>query len=127
MNIAISGAGIAGPTLAYWLHRTGHVPVLIEKAQQVRFGGYIVDFWGVGYTIAERMGILPEVCKAGYSVREVRMVDERNQKVGGFSASVFRRFASDRFTSVPRGELAATIAQKIAGHVDTIFDDSISA
>src|SRR5436309_1274323 len=30
MRVLISGAGIAGPTLAYWLHRLGHQPTLVE-------------------------------------------------------------------------------------------------
>jgi 2-polyprenyl-6-methoxyphenol hydroxylase-like FAD-dependent oxidoreductase len=68
MRVAISGAGIAGPALAYWLNRGGHEVVLIEKAPQLRTGGYIVDFWGVGYTVAERMGILPELREAGYTL-----------------------------------------------------------
>ena len=32
LKIAINGAGIAGPALAYWLDRSGHEPTLIEKA-----------------------------------------------------------------------------------------------
>src|SRR6476646_183338 len=126
MKIAISGAGIAGPTAAYWLHRTGHTPVLIENAPTFRIGGYIIDFWGVGYTVAERMGILPDVRSLGYSVGEVRMVDEGNRKVGGFSTDVFRRYTHGRFTSLPRGDLAATIYRKIESQVETIFGDSIS-
>lgn len=30
MRVLISGAGIAGPTLAYWLLRNGFTPMLIE-------------------------------------------------------------------------------------------------
>ena len=105
MRVAINGAGIAGPSLAYWLQRSGHEVVLIEKAPQFRTGGYAVDFWGVGYTVAERMGILPEVREHGYAFREVRIVDERGRKVGGFSTDVLRQSMKDRFTSVPRGDL----------------------
>ena len=70
MRVAVNGAGIAGGCLAYWLERSGHDVVLIEKAPQFRTGGYGVDFWGVGYTVAERMGILPEVRSHGYTFRE---------------------------------------------------------
>ena len=45
MRILISGAGIAGPTLAYWLDRYGFTPTLIETAPRLRTGGYIIDFW----------------------------------------------------------------------------------
>ena len=90
MKIAINGAGVAGPALAYWLHRGGHQPTLIEQAPHFRTGGYIVDFWGIGYTIAERMGILPQVLERGYSVQEVRSVDERGRKTGGFPVDALR-------------------------------------
>ena len=83
MRIAISGAGIAGPTLAYWLHRTGHEAN--ERAPRFRTGGYMIDFWGVGYTVAERMGVLPDVLKAGYSFKELRLLDRNGRRVGGLS------------------------------------------
>ena len=127
MKIAINGAGIAGPTLAYWLLRTGHEPTLIEKAPQFRTGGYVIDFWGVGYTIAERMEILPKVREAGYSVKEVRLVNNRGRKSGGFSTEVFRRITNDRITSLARGDLARVIYRSIEDRVETIFGNSISA
>jgi 2-polyprenyl-6-methoxyphenol hydroxylase-like FAD-dependent oxidoreductase len=61
MKIAISGAGIAGPCLAFWLQRMGHEPTLIERAPNFRTGGYIIDFWGVGYDVAERMGLIEAI------------------------------------------------------------------
>jgi len=48
MEILINGAGIAGPTLAYWLARYGFKPTLLEAAPRLRTGGYIIDFWASG-------------------------------------------------------------------------------
>ncbi len=53
----ISGAGIAGPTLAYWLIRAGVTPTVVEREPTLRTGGYVIDFWGLGYDVAERMGL----------------------------------------------------------------------
>jgi 2-polyprenyl-6-methoxyphenol hydroxylase-like FAD-dependent oxidoreductase len=100
MRIAINGAGIAGPTLAYWLSKADHDVLLVEQSPQLRSGGYIIDFWGVGYDIAEKMGILARVRELGYQVKEVRFVDTDGQKVGGFDVDVFNRATNDRFTSV---------------------------
>ena len=75
MRIAINGAGIAGPALAYWLQKSGHDVLLIEESPQLRSGGYVIDFWGIGYDIAEKMGLLPRIRELGYQVREVRFVD----------------------------------------------------
>ena len=61
MNVLISGAGIAGPTLAYWLARYGFQVTMVERAPAFRTGGYAIDFWGVGYDVADRMGLIPEI------------------------------------------------------------------
>ena len=59
MNILISGAGIAGLTNAFWLLRTGHKVTIVEKSPSLRDEGYMIDFFGAGYDVAERMGLLP--------------------------------------------------------------------
>jgi 2-polyprenyl-6-methoxyphenol hydroxylase-like FAD-dependent oxidoreductase len=42
MNVLISGAGIAGPTLAFWLRKYGFAPTLVETAPALRTRGYVV-------------------------------------------------------------------------------------
>jgi 2-polyprenyl-6-methoxyphenol hydroxylase-like FAD-dependent oxidoreductase len=74
VRVLIVGAGIAGPTLAYWLLRLGHEPMLVERAPELRRGGYLVDFWGAGFEVAERMGIVPELRGRGYDFVEARSV-----------------------------------------------------
>jgi 2-polyprenyl-6-methoxyphenol hydroxylase-like FAD-dependent oxidoreductase len=125
MRIAINGAGIAGPTLAYWLQAYGHDVQLIEASQKLRSGGYAIDFWGVGYDIAEKMGLLPRIRELGYQVKEMRYVDRHGRKSGGFSVDVFRRLTKDRFTELRRADLAATIYGALDGRIETIFGDSI--
>lgn len=127
MKVAIVGAGIAGPTLAYWLQRYGHQPTLIEKAPRLRTGGYVVDFWGGGYAVAERMGLTADLHAAGYAIDEIRLVDRNSRAVGGFSADAFRRNVGGRFVSVPRGDLAALIYRCVDSHVETLFGESVSA
>ena len=126
MRIAINGAGVAGPTLAYWLQTSGHEVVLVEQAPGLRTGGYIIDFWGIGYDIAEKMGLLPRLRGLGYQVAEVRYVDDRGRRVGGFSVGVFGRMTRGRFTSLRRSDLAATIYRATQG-IETIFGDSIAS
>jgi 2-polyprenyl-6-methoxyphenol hydroxylase-like FAD-dependent oxidoreductase len=121
----ICGAGIAGPTLAYWLAEYGLEPTLIERSSSLRAGGYIIDFWGLGYDVAERMGLLPALRSDGYSVDEVRFVDAHGRQVGGFSVDVFRRLTRGRYISLPRGDLAKLIHRRIEGRCDVIVGDSI--
>jgi len=126
MKIAINGAGIAGPTLAYWLNEYGHEVLLVEQAPELRRGGYVIDFWGVGYDIAEKMGLIPKIRKLGYQLKEVRLVDQNGRKNGGFSTDVFNRMTNGRFTSIRRSDLSAAIYGALGEDVETIFGDSIT-
>lgn len=126
MRVLISGAGIAGPTLAYWLAHYGFTPTLVEAAPRLRTGGYVIDFWGAGFEIAGRMGLLPEIQSQGYMLREVRVVNRRGKRVAGFPAQAFSRMTQGRYISLPRGQLAASIFGKIEGKVETIFGDTIA-
>ncbi len=126
MRIAISGAGVAGAALAHWLHRTGHTPMVIEKALKFRAGGYMIDFWGVGYQVAKRMGIEDSIRAAGYQIEWLRSVGSGGEVKADVDVNVFRRMIGDDFTSLPRGDLAAAIYTTIEDKVETIFGDSIA-
>src|SRR5262245_46257764 len=105
-TVLISGAGIAGPTLAYWLTKSGFKPTLVERAPSPRSGGYVIDFWGLGYDIAEQMGLRDELERLGYHMREMRIVDDNGRRAAGFGIAVFRELAGDRFVTVRRSDLA---------------------
>ncbi len=126
MKVAINGAGIAGTTLAWWLHQAGHEVLLVEQAPALRRGGYLIDFWGGGYDLAEKMGLMPRLQALDYEVKEVRYTDEQGHRIGGFPVDVFRRMTRGRFIEVRRSDLAATIYGAIEGQVETMFGDSIA-
>lgn len=125
-DILISGAGIAGPTLAYWLRRRGFRPIVVERAPAPRPGGYMIDFWGVGYDVADRMGLLPALRRDGYQMEEVRLVDAEGRRVARLRADVFARATNGRFTSLLRSTLASHLFGLVDGEVETIFGESIT-
>jgi 2-polyprenyl-6-methoxyphenol hydroxylase-like FAD-dependent oxidoreductase len=125
-NILISGAGIAGPCLAYWLLQHGFEPVLVERAPSLQSGGYIIDFWGLGFDVADRMGLLPALRHEGYDIDEVRIVDHNGAKTGGFSARAFQSVVGDRYLSLLRSDLSRLLYDSLHGKVRTIFGDSIA-
>ena len=126
MRVLISGAGIAGPTLAYWLDHYGFEITIVEKAPRLRTGGYVIDFWGTGFDVAGRMNLLEEVRAKGYRVEEVKVVDRTGKRVAGFPASAFARATAGRYVSLPRGDLAESIFERIKNRVETIFCDGVS-
>jgi 2-polyprenyl-6-methoxyphenol hydroxylase-like FAD-dependent oxidoreductase len=127
MKILISGAGIAGPSLAFWLREHGFQPTIVERAPRLRSGGYIVDFWGAGFEVADRMHLVPAILQRGYQFKEVREVGRSGRRVGGFAVRAIARASGGRFTSVPRSDLSAVIFETLGNRVETIFDDSITA
>jgi 2-polyprenyl-6-methoxyphenol hydroxylase-like FAD-dependent oxidoreductase len=126
-TVLISGAGIAGPTLAHWLSRYGFTTTVIERAPALRTGGYIMDFWGVGFDVAERMQLIPRLKHAGYEAREVRIVDDSGRRIGGFCTDRIRRTFCDRFVSILRADLSKTIYETVEARVETVFGDSVRA
>ena len=65
-DVLISGASVAGPTLAFWLQRFGWRPIVVERSPALRrgWGGHAVDLFGPAVDIAEQMGILPDILQA---------------------------------------------------------------
>jgi 2-polyprenyl-6-methoxyphenol hydroxylase-like FAD-dependent oxidoreductase len=126
MRIAINGTGVAGPTLAYWLRKAGYEPVLFEKAPALRTGGYLIDFWGLGYEIAERMGIVRTLRESCYLIEQMRMVDDGGRDEASLDATAMRELLEGRFISVARADLAAALFGACEG-IPAHFGLSITA
>ncbi|MGB7973967.1 MAG: FAD-binding domain [Roseiarcus sp.] len=126
-SVLISGAGIAGPTLAFWLAAGGFKPTLVERASELRTGGYVVDFWGLGYDIAERMGLRPDLEAEGYHIRELRVVGDSGEKLAGFGVATIRSLAGGRFVTIPRSVLSRLLFDRAAPRTEIMFGDQIIA
>ncbi len=124
-TILIAGAGIGGPTLVYWLKAAGFEPTLIERAPALRGGGYVIDFWGLGYDIAERMGLIEDVNRVGYHMRELRIVGDDGRRVTGFGTKVFGELTGGRYVTLARSELSRLLFDKAKGGIEVIFDNEI--
>ena len=124
-TVLISGVGIAGPVLAYWLKAAGYQPSLVERAPALRGGGYVIDFWGLGYNIAEHMGLIGQIERIGYHVREVRIVGDRGQRLTGFGTRVFDELTNERFVTVARSGLSRLLFETVRDSTETLFDDEI--
>lgn len=128
MKVLIVGAGIAGPTLAYWLKKTGHLPTLVEQAPELRRGGYVVDFWGTGFDVAEHMGISPWLLGQGYRVKEVREVTRNGRRISHLNPlKVIDGATAGRYVSIARSDLSRIIYDSLGGDVETIFADTVES
>ncbi|GAA2980406.1 FAD-dependent monooxygenase [Actinokineospora diospyrosa] len=122
-NVLISGASIAGPALAFWLHRYGMTPTVVERAAEMRLGGQTVDLRGAGRTVIERMGLGDAVRERITHEAGVRFVDGRNRVRASFGSD------GDGFVTeleLLRGELADLLYQRTRDDIEYVFGDEIT-
>lgn len=124
-NILISGAGIAGTTLAFWLKKFGFNPTIIEIAPKLREGGYAIDFMGAGYDVAEKMGIIPLLEKADINVSKVGFVDTNNNEKGSMNYAKIKKLMNNRAFTLLRSDLTKVIYENLNNEVEIIFGDTI--
>ena len=126
-TVLISGASIAGPTLAYWLHRHGMKPIIVERSDGIRPGGQTVDLRGAGRTVAQRMGIEEAVRSASTGEEGVAFVDADNVIQAAFpvGGSGGEGFVAE--LEILRGELADLLYERTRDDTEYLFGDRISA
>ncbi|MFF0437348.1 FAD-dependent monooxygenase [Streptomyces sp. NPDC004327] len=125
-TVLISGASIAGPALALWLHRYGFVPTVVEKAPALRTGGYKVDLRGDAIGICARMGILDEVRAHSTGMDGGSYVDSRGRTVGELPSEIFGgRTGQD--DEIMRGDLAGILYERTRDDVEYLFGDSLAS
>jgi len=125
-NILISGAGIAGISLAFWLKKFGFNPTIIEISPELRKGGYAVDFMGAGYDVAEKMKILPALEKVDINISKLAFVDESNKEKGSMNYQKIKKLMNNRALTLLRSDLAKVIYNSLDKDIEIIFGDTIN-
>ncbi len=125
-TVLVSGAGIAGPTLAYWLHRSGFRTTVVERTPSLRrgWGGHAVDLFGPAVEVAERMGVLPRVQDARTRTELLSLVRPGRPAVDVDLARLVTT-VSDRHVEIMRGELAAILHEATRDDVEYVFGDGV--
>jgi len=124
-NILISGAGIAGTALAFWLKKFGFNPTLIEIAPKLREGGYAIDFMGAGYDVAVKMGIADDLKKVDIDFSKLKLVDKNDQEKGSMNYPKVKKLMKGRAMTLLRSDLAKTIYASLDKDIEVIFCDTI--
>ncbi|MFB4298208.1 FAD-dependent monooxygenase [Actinomadura sp. NTSP31] len=122
-SVLVSGAGIAGLALAFWLRRHGFAPTVVERAPAIRAGGYKVDVRGAALTVAERMGLLDELRGMRTGVRSGTVVDAAGRRVASMDGDTFGgRVHGD--AEVLRGDLHRLLFERT--EAEYLFGDSVA-
>lgn len=124
-KVLVSGAGIAGPTLAFWLNRYGYDVTVVETASTIRTGGYPIDVRGTALEVVRRMGLLPRLREAQVDVRRMTFLDEDGGEVVSLHPHQVTGSVTGRDLEVPRGVLTEALHDAVRDDVEFVFDDAI--
>ncbi|RDW81260.1 putative FAD-binding monooxygenase [Aspergillus mulundensis] len=87
LKILITGAGIAGTALAFWLAKLGHDVTVIERAVELRTSGLQLDLRGPGIQVLRRMGLEGAFRRHAVAEEGLRLVDGKGKSWGYFGAN----------------------------------------
>lgn len=122
-SVLISGAGIAGNALAFWLGRYGFRPTVVEIAPDLRAGGFPVDFRGRAHlAVLARMGVLEEVRAHQTPAVSHVIVDEAGRPVAEIPSEL-----TAGGLEILRGDLVQILYQRAKDAAEYRFADSISS
>lgn len=127
MRVLISGAGVAGPTLAWFLAKTSASITVVEKSQAILPHGQNVDLKGTAVTVIKKMGLLDRVRQSNTTEKGTQFIDSKGEPFAsfpvkeGFSASLSSEY------EILRGDLAAILyeASKECPNVKYLFGTTI--
>ncbi len=125
-TVLICGAGVAGPTLAYWLVRAGFRPTVVERATGQRSSGSPVDVRGPALAVVERMGVVDALRAAATQATGIRFVDASGRLSRRMSMPSRRSAAGTPEIEVPRADLARILCAAAHDDVEFVYDDTIT-
>lgn len=127
MTIVISGVGIAGPALAYWLQRRGHRPILVERMPELRVGGHAVDIRGTALDVVDRMGLDAAVRAARTQILTPSAVRPDGRRTYDVPVRPIREARGDREVEIMRDDLVRILFDAVRDDVEVIFGDCVQS
>ncbi|WP_084701476.1 FAD-dependent monooxygenase [Cryptosporangium arvum] len=124
-TVLVSGASIAGPAVAFWLHRYGYDVTVVEKSTGVRGGGYPIDVRGTAIEVARRMGILPRLQEAHIASRRLTFLNADGSEIVEIHPQQLVGGVEGRDLEVRRGDLTGLLFESVRNDVEFVFDDSV--
>lgn len=124
-KILVSGGSIAGPTLAYWLHKYGFDVTIVERSPELRLGGQNIDVKGPALEVIRKMGLEEQIRAANTTEIGIRFVNVENEVIGEFP--VESPLSMTQELEILRGDLVQILYKHTKDNVKYIFGDYITA
>jgi 2-polyprenyl-6-methoxyphenol hydroxylase-like FAD-dependent oxidoreductase len=126
-TVLISGAGIAGPSLAFWLSRNGYRVVVAELAPGIRPGGQTVDLRGAGADVVNSMGLLDQMTARALFQRGIAWVRSDGSRRAEMPVEAFDGNGPVSKLEILRGDLVDVLYAATKSTVEYRFNTRVEA
>jgi 2-polyprenyl-6-methoxyphenol hydroxylase-like FAD-dependent oxidoreductase len=127
MRVLVVGAGIAGLTLALCLERNGCDVIVVERTPGLRDDGYMIDFFGSGYDVGERLGLLAKLEAIHYPIAWLSFLASDGTTRFRVEYETMRRLLGGRHFNFMRGDLERLLFEALAGRAEVRFGQTIQS
>ncbi|KAI2468612.1 FAD/NAD(P)-binding domain-containing protein [Annulohypoxylon bovei var. microspora] len=129
IRVLISGGGIAGNALAFWLGRLGHDVTVVEWFPSLRTTGLQIDLRGHGVEVLKRMGLEQAFRSKSAPEQGVQLVNSAGKRQALFPANKsgkgLQSFTTD--WEIMRGDLCRLLYEQCKDNTKYIFGTSIKS
>ena len=127
MHVLISGAGVAGPTLAWFLAKAGARITVVERSPCLLPHGQNVDIQGNALTIVKKMGLMDQLRRFNTTEKGTLFIDPKGQPFAPFPINEGSSISLTSEFEILRGDLAAVLYESTKEHpnVDYLFSTTI--
>ncbi|HEU4627594.1 MAG TPA: FAD-dependent monooxygenase [Steroidobacteraceae bacterium] len=117
MKAVISGAGIAGLTLAVFLGQRGWEVTVLDEGPSARGEGYMIDLFGSGYEAARRMGLMPRLEKLRYVFQSIRWLNAAGRTTARLPFRTLEGLFEGRLMHLMRSDLERALLEQLPPNV----------
>ncbi|KAI0129588.1 hypothetical protein BJ170DRAFT_281209 [Xylariales sp. AK1849] len=127
MRVLISGAGIAGPTLAWFLAKAGARVTIVEKSQSLLAQGQNIDINGSALTVIKKMGLMDQVRRLNTTEKGTQFISPKGVPFAPFPVKEGSVASPTSEFEILRGDLAVILyeATKDNPNIEYLFGTTI--
>jgi 2-polyprenyl-6-methoxyphenol hydroxylase-like FAD-dependent oxidoreductase len=126
-EVLISGASVAGTTLAYWLGQHNFSPTVVERHPGLRPGGQAIDVRGPALTVLERMRLLEAAADRKTRIQGSSVVDRDGNELSRDTESTPTGGPIDNpDIELLRDDLVELLYEATLPKTEYLFGDSIA-
>lgn len=124
-KILIVGAGIAGLTCALWLEKKGFSPIVIERAESIRGGGFLVSLSHHAYQSAAQLGLMDQIEARGCGIRSSGYYDPSGRSLLELDYPAL--FGGVELVQIMRDELVDILYSAAREKLEIRFNETIES